>query len=180
MKKVVIIAGIVLLVIIGVLVYFRHYTKSFSPQSEVNFEANGLKIHVTYSRPFKKGRKIFGELVPYGKVWRTGANEATVIEVSQDVKIKDKTLQAGTYSFWTIPGEQTWTIIFNSEYGQWGVDFNGLANRDPKNDVLSVEVPVVIQQKEFEQFTISVDRMGEEMEIALLWDNTLVAIPFSR
>ncbi len=119
-------------------------------------------------------------LVPYGKVWRTGANEATVFETNRDLKIKDMTLKAGTYSFWTIPGEQNWTIIFNSEYGQWGVDFNGVANRDPKNDVLTVEVPVKTQDKEFEQFTILVEKMSEEMEIILLWDKTVVPIPISR
>ena len=186
MKKLLLITGVLLLVLVGVLAYTRFfYTKSFSPESDVNFEADGLKIHINYSRPYKKGRLIFGEkgqnaLVPYGKVWRTGANEATVFETSKDLNIKGKALKAGTYSFWTMPGQQNWTIIFNSEYGQWGVDFNGLSNRDPKNDVLTVEVPSVIQDKEFEQFTISVEKMGEDMEMILLWDKTLVAIPISK
>jgi len=186
MKKLLVIIGVVLLIIVGVLAYYRFfYTKSFSPESDVNFEANGLKIHINYNRPYKKGRLIFGEskdgaLVPYGKIWRTGANKATVFETNQDLKIKDQTLKEGAYSLWTIPGEQSWTVIFNSEYGQWGIDYNGVANRDPKNDVLTVNVPVVLQDKVFEQFTISVDRMGEEMEIILLWDKTLVALPFSR
>ena len=186
MKKLLLVTGLLLLIIVGVLAYLRFfYTKSFSPESEVNFEAGGLKIHVNYSRPYKKGRLIFGEqkdnaLVPYGKVWRTGANEATVFETSQDINIKGKTLKAGTYSFWTLPGAENWKIIFNSEYGQWGVDFNGMSNRDPKNDALTVEVPAVIQDKEFEQFTISVEKMSEDMEIILLWDKTLVAVPFTR
>ncbi len=186
MKKLLFITGGVLLIIVVVLAYYRFfYAKSFSPESDVNFEANGLKIHINYNRPYKKGRLIFGEqkdgaLVPFGKIWRTGANEATVLETNQDLKIKGQTLKAGTYSFWTIPGDQSWTVIFNSEYGQWGIDYNGVANRDPKNDVLTVQVPAVLQDKEFEQFTISIERMGEEMEIILLWDKTLVAIPFSK
>lgn len=170
----------ILLVVLGVQAYLRHYAKSFSPESDVNFEADGLKIHINYNRPFKKNRQIFGGLVPYGKVWRTGANEATVFETNQNIKIKGQTLPAGTYSLWTIPGEQTWSVIFNSEYGQWGIDYNGVANRDPKNDVLTVEVPVVTQEKVFEQFTISVERMGDEMEMILLWDQTLVSVPFTK
>jgi hypothetical protein len=193
MKKLLLITGVVLLIIVAVLSYYRFfYAKSFSPESDVNVEANGLKIHINYNRPYKKGRLIFGDqkdgaLVPFGKVWRTGANEATVFETNLDLKIKGQTLRAGTYSFWTIPGEQSWTVIFNSEYRNpwgsrlWGIDYNGVANRDPKNDVLTVTVPVaVLQDKEIEQFTISIERMGEEMEIILLWDKTLVAIPFSR
>ena len=86
MKKLLLITGIVLLIIVGFLGYLRFfYTKSFSPESDVNFEADGLKVHFNYSRPYKKGRLIFGEpgqnaLVAYGKVWRTGANEATIFE----------------------------------------------------------------------------------------------------
>jgi hypothetical protein len=186
MKKWLLISGILLLIIIGVLLYLRFfYAKSFSPESDVNFEADKLKIHINYNRPYKKGRLIFGDqkdgaLVPFGKVWRTGANEATVFETNLDLKIKDQTLKAGAYSFWTIPGEQSWTIIFNSEYGQWGIDYNGVANRDPKNDVLTLIVPSApIKDKEIEQFSISLEKMGEEMEMILLWDKTLVAIPFS-
>jgi len=185
MKKLLLITGVVLVILIGVLAYYRFfYEKSFSPESDVNFESNDLKIHVNYNRPYKKGRLIFGEqsagaLVPFGKVWRTGANEATVFETNRDLKIKGQTLKKGAYSFWTIPGEQTWTIIFNSEYGQWGIDYNGVANRDPKNDVVTITVPAVLQDKEFEQFTISVEKMAEEMEIILLWDKTLVAIPLA-
>ena len=186
MKKLLLITGVVLLIIVGVLAYFRFfYTKSFSPESNVSLEADGLKINFNYSRPYKKGRLIFGAqgqnaLVSYGKVWRTGANEATVFETNQDLKINGKTLRTGTYSFWTMPDRQSWTIIFNSEYGQWGVDFNGVSNRDPKNDVLSVMVPAVTQDKEFEQFTISLEKIGEDLQIILLWDKTLVAIPFSK
>ena len=183
MKKLLIITAIFLAIIVSGLAYYALvYTKSFSPDTDVNFEANGLTIHINYDRPYKKGRVIFDSagLVPYGKVWRTGANEATVFETNQDLKIKDQILKKGTYSFFTLPGPTTWKIIFNSEYGQWGVDFNGMANRDPKNDVLTVEVPAVVQQKEIEQFTIEVDQAGDEMELILLWDKTLVAIPFSR
>jgi len=180
MKKFLLVLGVILVIILGVLTYFRiYYTKSFSPEDRVKFEEGDAKISVFYNRPSKKGRVIFGELVPYDKVWRTGANESTTFETNKDLIFGDKTLKAGKYSLWTIPGEQTWTILFNSESGQWGVGFNGEANRNPVKDVLSVEAPSVSTKKEFEQFTIAIEKMGEEHELTFIWDKTLVAVPFS-
>lgn len=180
MRKFLLVLGVILVIILGVLTYFRvYYTKSFSPEDLVKFEKGDLKITVVYNRPSKKGRVIFGELVPYGKVWRTGANEATTFETTKDLAFGDKTLKAGKYSLFTIPEEQKWTIIFNSESGQWGVGFNGEANRDPAKDVLAIEVPSVNIDKEVEQFTIEVGNMGEEHEMTFMWDKTVVAVPFS-
>jgi Protein of unknown function (DUF2911) len=180
MKKFLSVLAIIILIILGVLTYFRvYYTKSFSPEDEVTFSQGDLNLHVYYNRPYKKGRVIFGELVPYGKVWRTGANEATIFETNKDLTIANKTLKAGKYSFFTIPGEQAWSVIFNAESGQWGVGFNGEANRNPAKDVVVVDVPSVLQEKEFEQFTISIAKSGEEMELILMWDKTLVSVPFT-
>lgn len=180
MKKFVIVLGIVIL-LVGAGLLFRKFTKSSSPEADVNYSADGLSIHVFYNRPFKKGRVIFDSLglVPYGKVWRTGANEATIFETTKDLIFKNKTLKAGKYTLWVLPNEQLWTVIFNSEYGQWGINFNGEANRDPQNDVLSVEAPVLMQDKVFEQFTISVEKTGEELELVFIWDKTLVSVPFT-
>jgi Protein of unknown function (DUF2911) len=180
MRKFLLVLGVILVVILGVLTYFRvYYTKSFSPEDQVKFEDGDLKITIVYNRPSKKGRVIFGELVPYDKVWRTGANEATTFETNKDLTFGDKPLKAGKYSLWTIPGEQTWTILFNSESGQWGVGFNGEANRNPAKDVLSVDAPSVTIDKEVEQFTIEVGNMGEDHELTFIWDKTVVALPFS-
>lgn len=154
-------------------------TKSFSPEDEVVFTAGELRIKVFYNRPSKKGREIFGGLVPYNEVWRTGANEATTFETNQDLTIKGKTLKAGKYSLWTIPRESAWTVIFNSEYGQWGIDSKGEANRDPDLDVLKVDVYAVRQEQEFEQFTIAFEKNGEDAEMILFWDTTLVSVPFT-
>src|SRR5690606_7918853 len=120
-------------------------TKSFSPEDEVVFTADNLTVKVFYNRPSKKGREIFGGLVPYGQVWRTGANEATTFDTNRDLNFKGKVLRAGKYSLWTIPRENAWTIIFNSEHGQWGLNKQGQPNRDPKLDVLQVDVPSVRQ-----------------------------------
>jgi hypothetical protein len=91
-----------------------------SPPAEVKAEVNGTMVSVNYSSPSVKERAIWGELVPYGKVWRTGANEATVIETSGDIMVNELTLPAGKYSLFTIPGEKEWTFIFNSVWDQWG------------------------------------------------------------
>jgi Protein of unknown function (DUF2911). len=183
MKKILLTVGIVLLVILGVLTYFRvFYTKSFSPEATVEFENGDLRVSVFYNSPSKKGREIFAKdgLVPFGKVWRTGANEPTTFETNKDLDFGGKKLKAGKYSLWTIPGEQTWTIIFNSEVPSWGVDFNGQANRSAEKDALTVEVPVVNQDKVFERFTISVEKSSEDMELIFLWDQTLVSVPFAQ
>ncbi|HTE30871.1 MAG TPA: DUF2911 domain-containing protein [Chryseolinea sp.] len=183
MKKFLIIAGIAVAALI-VLVFATKFMmnkqeKSLSPEEQITFKDGELNIQVFYNRPFKKGRTIFGGLVPYGKVWRTGANEATTIETNRDLSFDGKKLRKGKYSIWTIPDEETWTIIFNGEYGQWGIGPSGEANRDPHRDVLSTSVHAVQSQREFEQFTISFEKVGEEAEMVFIWDKTLVAVPFS-
>jgi hypothetical protein len=183
MKRFLIVAGVAvaLLIILGFVAKFfvKQHDKSFSPEEEVSFKADDLNIQVFYNRPFKKGRDIFGSLVPYNKVWRTGANEATTFQTNKDLLIEGKTLRRGKYTLWTIPGEGSWKIIFNSETGQWGIGSDGEVNRNPANDVLTVEVHAMQQAREFEQFTISFEKVGEEAEMVLIWDKTLVAVPFS-
>jgi hypothetical protein len=179
MKKILIIATVVVVLVFGLRAVFLHYTKAASPESNVKFENGELQINVFYNSPSKKGRKIFGGLVPYGAVWRTGANEATIFETNLDLSIQGKILKAGKYSLWTIPGEQSWQILFNSETGQWGIDFNGVPNRKAEDDVLTAEVAAVKQDKEIEKFTISVEKMDEEIQLIFLWDTTVVTLPMS-
>jgi hypothetical protein len=170
--------------IIGLLVVIIIYvqlkkTKSFSPEDEVVYEQADLRLKVYYNRPYKKGREIFGNLVPYDKVWRTGANEATTFETNKDLTIEGKKLKAGKYSVWTIPGKDNWVFIFNTEYGQWGINSNGEANRQQSKDVLKVSVPAVEQDKIFEQFTIAFEKSGKEIEMVLAWDKTVVSLPIA-
>jgi Protein of unknown function (DUF2911) len=180
MKKTLIITGIVVLIFLLVISYFRYYTKSFSPETEVDYNKDGAHIHIVYSRPFKKGRVIFGGLIPYNSVWRTGANEATTFETDTDLNFKGSILKAGKYSLWTVPGEKSWKVIFNSEYGQWGINFNQAPNKNVKDDVLTVEVPVVHSDNVIDQFTIDVKKVGEEIEMTFQWDQTLVPVPFTK
>ncbi len=170
-------AVLLVLLVLGVQYIRYRHTKSFSPEDVAVFTDGDFRMAVYYNRPYKKGREIFGGLVPYGKVWRTGANEATVFETNKTLTIKGRQLRPGKYSLWTIPDTLKWTVIFNAEYGQWGVNSNMEANRKPELDVLEVTVPAVQQDKVFEQFTIELVKMGDEAEMILLWDKTVVAIP---
>jgi hypothetical protein len=170
--------------LIGALVTVVSYlklkeTKSFSPEEEVAFSEGDLKINVFYNRPSKKGREVFGGLEPYDKVWRTGANEATTFETNKDLLFEGKTLKKGKYTLWTIPRPERWTIIFNSEHGQLGINSKGEANRLPERDVLRFDVTAVQQERVFEQFTIAFEKTGEEVEMVLMWDKTLVSVPFT-
>ncbi len=183
MKKFLVVAGVAVaaLIILGAVtkILVEKHEKSFSPEDQIVFQQGDVEIKVFYNRPYKKGRDIFGSLVPYGKVWRTGANEATTFETNANLVFEGKLLKKGKYSLWTVPGEETWTIIFNSEYGQWGIGADGEPNRNPDLDVFSINVHSVTSPREFEQFTISFERVGEDAEMVLIWDKTLVAVPFS-
>jgi hypothetical protein len=181
MKRIFLISGVVILLILAALFYINFTKmKAISPEKDSAYEENGLKIKVFYNSPSKRGREIFGSLVPFGKLWRTGANEPTTFESNQDLTIAGEKLPAGKYAIWTVPDEKTWKVIFNSEIPFWGIGFNGLPSRNSKKDILTVEVPVVIQDKIFEQFTISIEKVGDEMEMVFLWDRTLVAMPINK
>src|SRR5688572_2972596 len=98
--------------------------KPLSPGVKVETEIAGKTITVAYSAPSKRGREIMGGLVPYGKVWRTGANAATTLTTSTDLMIGNLHVPAGTYSLYTIPGEKEWTLIVNKQTGQWGTNYD--------------------------------------------------------
>lgn len=167
---------IILAVLASVFVFIRfYYTKSFSPSASEKFEKNGLVVTVDYCQPSKKDRLIFGEekdkaLVPYGKWWRTGANEATVIKFSKDVTIAGKPLKAGTYTLFTIPEKDNWTIIINGDVGQWGLSY------DEKKNVLAVPVSSMKADSSAEQFSISFDENNDGGDMILHWDTTQVVV----
>jgi hypothetical protein len=130
----------------------------------------GKDIKVTYGRPYKKGREIFGGLEKYGKVWRTGADEATEITFAKDMIFGDKPVKAGTYALFTVPDPNEWTIILNSQLGQWGAyDYD--KNKD--KDVLQIKVPARKLDTVVEQLTIRFE--GDNMIIE--WDRTQLVVP---
>jgi hypothetical protein len=127
-------------------------------------------ITVTYGRPYKKGREIFGKLEAYGKVYRVGADEATLITFAKDGTFGGKSVKAGTYTLFAIPNATTWTIILNSQLGQWGA-FKYDQFKD--KDVLHVDVPVTNLSTPVEQLTIAVS--GGNLTIS--WDTVKVSVP---
>lgn len=126
---------------------------------------NGVTITIDYSQPSVKGRKIGDEIAPYGQVWRTGANEATVFEVSKDVKIEGQALPAGKYGLFTIPGEKEWVIIFSKTWKQWGTQYN------EADDVLRVNVKPERSAQFTEKMTFTVNKKGR---VSLIWGDVQV------
>ncbi len=144
-----------------------------SPLEMVTMKYEDTYVKITYCRPSKKGREIFGGLEPYGKVWRTGANEATEITITGDIMIGGEKLMAGTYSFFTIPEEKEWTIIINSDLGQWGA-----FTYNADHDVLRVTAQTESTDQIYEAFTIEFEQKGiQKTNLNLIWDRTKVIIP---
>ncbi|MGB3464315.1 MAG: DUF2911 domain-containing protein [Cyclobacteriaceae bacterium] len=137
-----------------------------SPPASVKAKVNGVDIKISYHQPAKKGRVIWGGIVKYGRIWRTGANEATVFDISADVKIDGQLLRAGKYALFTIPGKNEWTIIFNREYDQFGAfEYNA------EKDALRVTAKPAYGNTPVESFTIDIDSNGR---IILMWDDVKV------
>lgn len=131
-------------------------------------------MKIIYGQPYKRGRKIFGELVPYNEVWRTGANEATELTTTQDILWAGKKLEAGTYALFCIPRENNpWTIILNNQLGQWGAfDYQSTY------DELRVQIPATQTESSTEAFTIEFAKLdGDSTQVVMGWDKTEVTIP---
>ena len=135
-----------------------------SPAATMSASVGGVDVEVNYAQPSARERQIMGGLVPYDKVWRTGANAATLISFASDAKVEGKDIKAGQYSLYTIPGKDKWTIIINGATGQWGTQYA------QDKDVLRVEVPSGKTKDYVETFTISEDGKN----VILAWENTEV------
>lgn len=130
-------------------------------------------IELSYSRPNVKGRTIFGDLVPFGKVWRTGANSATTLNFSEDVNIGGKEIKAGKYGLLTIPEETQWTLIITKD-----VDVTSPAAYKMENDVVRVSAKPIAYPNKVETFTMNFGNItGSSCDLYLLWDKTMVTIP---
>ena len=162
--------SLAMLLLFSVTTLFAQHKKGDKPRASPHETVTGKHIKITYGRPYKKGRDIFGGLEAYGKVWRTGADEATEITFDKDGMFAGKPVKAGTYTLFTLPGKDSWTIILNSELNQWGAF--GYDKVKDKN-VLESDVPAKHLDKVVEQFTISVTGGGVQLE----WDHTSVMIP---
>ena len=168
---------IVTLVITLVFMVFQSHAQieipSPSPTATFSQKVGLTTISITYSRPGKKDREVFGGLVPYNELWRTGANSATKVEFSDDVKINGKELKAGTYALFTIPGEKEWTVIFSTKSNQGGTE-----QYKQEEDALRVTVAPVSSPTTVETFTIMLQNVtNTSADLQLSWENVIVNVP---
>ncbi|SRR5258707_7977186 len=177
MKKLLIGIMVLVFAIGGYIVYRVQGSRPLSPPKTTTYSYKGLNLKVVYCSPSKRGRLIFGDssaaaLVPHGKYWRLGANEATEITFSKDISIDGKPLKAGSYRMYAVPKELSWEISFNSELGKWGFD-----EPDYSKDVLKVNVPVEKVSKETEQFIVSFSNDSAGLSMNIDWDKTHLRVP---
>jgi hypothetical protein len=148
-------------------------SKRPSPPGIAEVTLKEKKVTIEYSRPSLRGRKaVGGDLVPYGKVCRTGANEATTLTTAIDLNIGGATVPAGKYTLYTLPSETGWKLIINKQAGQWGTVY------DEKQDLVRVDMKTSQLSDPVEQFTILLEPHGDALtQIALHWENTQVSVP---
>ncbi len=176
-KKILIGVGIFILILVVGFMYLNYRNRTLSPAGIVKYNKNDLIIDIPYSRPSKKERLIFGTeeegaLLPYGVYWRLGANEATEISFNRDVLFNGNDIAAGTYSMYAVPGEKTFEISLNSEFGQWGY-----SEPDYNLDVLKTIVPVEHSNESVEQFTIRFEEKGSKVLVVCEWSDIKIKIP---
>jgi hypothetical protein len=137
--------------------------------------AGGKKITVDYSSPRRKGRKIFGDLVPFGEIWRAGANEATTFVTDTDLIVGGTAVPAGSYTIFTIPGEGKWTLVISKKTGEWGTAYPG-----PDNDLARVDMKVSKLPAAVENFTIAFDPSGAGCTLRMEWETTRASVDISK
>lgn len=167
------IIGAVVLLLIVLIVLIRR-SRSRSPKAVAQVTQNGITMKVTYSQPSRRGRTVFGGVVKYDKVWRTGANAATIIELAQDVRINGNRLARGRYSLYTIPTLTDWTVIINRKTGQWGVSYSEAA------DMMRFTAQTRPYTPAAEQFFISFEPQPGGVNMLLTWDETQVVVPIQK
>jgi DUF2911 family protein len=146
-----------------------------SPHEQMSGTIAGKKITIEYGRPYKKGRKIFGGLEPLGKVWRTGADEATTFTTDADLTIGTMQVPKGTYALFTIPNQKEWTLVLNKTAKQWGA-----FSYDQKMDLGRTAMKVETLSSPLEQLTITIEaKSGNQGLLKITWDTTAASVPIT-
>ena len=143
-----------------------------SPRDTTAQTIGDARLMVDYGRPSKRGREIFGGLVPWNQVWRTGANEATHFVTNKDLVIGGTTVPAGTYTLYSLPTPSGWKLIINKQTGQWGTEY------DQEQDLARIDMTVEKRSPPLEQFTITIEPRGQGGVLRLAWDTTQASVPF--
>ncbi len=179
MKKRIMIGSVICLgLAFGALLVARQQDKGKrpSPPASASCDLGGGKtITVDYSSPRAKGRKIFGGLVPYGEVWRAGANEATTFVTTADVSVSGKTVPAGNYTLFTVPGQDKWTLVISKKIGEWGVPYPGA-----DSDFARVDMKVSQLAAPVENFAIAFDKTGAGCTLRMEWETTRASVDISK
>ena len=143
-----------------------------SPPAKAECKLSGGKeVTIDYSSPRAKGRKVFGELVPYGKVWRAGANEATALTTSSDVTVGGTAVPAGKYTIFAVPDQNKWTLVISKKTGEWGTAYPG-----PENDLARIDMKVSKTSGPVENFTIAFDQSRGGCTLRMEWENTRASV----
>jgi hypothetical protein len=173
-KSIIVGSALIATVTLAGIALLAQQEKSSRPSPPAKAECklpNGKTITVDYSSPRAKGRKIFGGLVPYGQVWRAGANEATTFVTTSDINVGGKTVPAGKYTIFAIPGEDKWTLIISKKTGEWGTAYPG-----PENDLARIDMTVSKTTATVENFTIAFDQTGNGCTMRMEWENTRASV----
>lgn len=151
-------------------------SKRPSPPASATCDLGGGKtVKVDYSSPRAQGRKIFGGLVPYGEVWRTGANEATAFVTDADLKVGGTDVPAGSYTLFSVPGQDKWTLVISKKTGEWGTNYAG-----PSQDLARIDMKAGKTSAPVEDFTIAFDKSGSGCTMRIEWENTQATVSIAK
>ena len=178
MKKVHVVGGVLSLLLCGALLVAAQQDKSKrpSPPAQATWDLGGGKsVTIDYSSPRAKGRKIYGELVPFGQVWRTGANESTALVTPVDLTIGGTAVPAGSYTIFTVPNKDKWTLVISKKTGEWGTDYPGQSN-----DLARVDMKVSALPSAVENFTISFEKAASGANLNIDWETTRASVMVSK
>jgi len=177
MRKAFLVGSAVLLAVAAAVAVHAQQDKSKRPSPPATAKcelAGGKSITVDYSSPRAKGRKVFGGIVPFGEVWRAGANEATTFVATTDLMVGGKHVPAGSYTLFTIPNQDKWTLIISKKTGEWGIPYPGA-----DGDLARVDMKVSPTSAPVENFTIAFDKSGKGCTLRMEWENTRASADIS-
>lgn len=167
---------ILVVITLGVLASAQDKSKRPSPPAHTQCKfSDGKTITIDYSSPRMKGRKVFGGLVPYGEVWRTGANEATTFVTDTNLTVEDKDVPAASYTIFTVPEQGKWTLIINKHTGEWGIPY-----KYQSEELVRVPMQVSKTSAPVENFTINFEQGGGSCTLQMSWENTLASVKVSE
>jgi hypothetical protein len=177
-KSITISTCVILIVAASALSFAQGKDKSKRPSPPANAEckfSDGKTVTIDYSSPRMNGRKIYGGLVPYGEVWRTGANEATTFVAGADVTVGGKDVPAGSYTIFTVPTQDKWTLIVNKKTGEWGIPYKYEGDELLRTDMTVSSTPSAV-----ENFTIGFDQKGDSCTLHIDWENTRASVDIAE